>query len=1143
MYQIEANISPLIENLFPEFYRVEGQNFVAFIKAYYEWLEQNFQYIELVSTEGFSVGDIISQSQNDTTIATGSIYSIEENNFILVELSSFAPFRCELKCNILAPIVNEAGVSSRILDQYKVNPLFNARNIFKYRDVDNTIDQFILHFKEKYLKNIQFNTATNKNLLIKNSLDLYRSKGTERSIDLFFKLIYNKQAEVYYPGDDIFNTSSGDWYVPKYLEISSSLRAVDFVGKIITGMTSGATAFVEKFIRRKITTGYSYILYISNIVGEFQRGETLRSDIIHQDAPKVLGSLNTLEVTSRGSGYAVGDEVDIIDSSGAFGKARVTEITTSSGEVEFIFNDGGYGYSSAPIGYLSDKILTISNVVTTDSQYFRNFETFSQSLANIELSAISSNSISAGNTVYTYHGNGSLKSQGLVLESTISSVYNITVNTAANSTVGLTLTSGNTNNISIGDLVIGSTNTAVVNTNISAKVTDIVNSTAFTVNTDIIIANGTTSITTSSTGDVGELYIYVVSGTFETGQIYTTANAISGTISSITDKSISAVIIKEPEELVLSVINATGTLAVGDYLYQTDGSDVFAQGIISGSTLSGGVGTITVSNYTGIFDSDFGLIANTGGGTCNLSSFTTSLAIQYEVEKSVSVTVNTSANSTTLLVLSSGNTSGLQAGDKLLSSSNTSVVNTYTQSYISSVVNSTALVIDTDVVQSNGTALVTFEDITDIDFITNNSVFCVTSDSNTTFVIDSVSLGSDAEYSIVNVETSETVFVNTDTISGNNVSNLPFLSLPLNSSAFGFTKDPTANISSYIIQALSYSIMNIGTVTDVITANPGMDYTLAPEVAIVEPSILGLNLHDFILEIEEVPGSIKTGDIITQNTSNITQTILTVSNATPFISGETLYQGASLATSTANGIVYYTNTAVNTISLINTSGTFSNSANIVSHITSNTKSVSLVSIGNTTSAIAKGVVKQTILDSNSTILYVSRMSVPDFVPSGNVIISDINLTANILSVTEQTDSIPIGLNANVETNVIMSENSVSALKVVDSGFGYGNNLVTFVGTANQVSGEAIATVDGHGVGSGRYRNSKGFLSDNKFLFDGDYYQEYSYEILSSISFDKYSDMFKKVMHVAGTKVFGSISLQDEASVVLLNTDDSTITQS
>jgi len=69
------------------------------------------------------------------------------------------------------------------------NALKHSRNYFDYKDIDSTTDQFLVYFKEKYLKNIQFETTTNTRQLLKHTLDLYRSKGTERSIDLLFKLV------------------------------------------------------------------------------------------------------------------------------------------------------------------------------------------------------------------------------------------------------------------------------------------------------------------------------------------------------------------------------------------------------------------------------------------------------------------------------------------------------------------------------------------------------------------------------------------------------------------------------------------------------------------------------------------------------------------------------------------------------------------------------------------------------------------------------------------------------------------------------------------------------------------------------------------------------------------------------------------
>jgi hypothetical protein len=104
---------------------------------------------------------------------------------------------------------------------------------------------------------------------------------------------------------------------------------------------------------------------------------------------------------------------------------------------------------------------------------------------------------------------------------------------------------------------------------------------------------------------------------------------------------------------------------------------------------------------------------------------------------------------------------------------------------------------------------------------------------------------------------------------------------------------------------------------------------------------------------------------------------------------------------------------------------------------------------------------------------------------------------------------------------------------VDSGFCYVNSeIIQFNSADMSRSGSIKVILDGHGKGKGYYKSSKGFLSEDMYIHDGDYYQEYSYEILSKMSFDKYADMFKKVMHVAGTKFFGSAVVEEEGALSL-----------
>src|SRR6185503_18624874 len=92
IYGTVKSISNFVETQFPAFYRENSATFIAFVKAYYEWLE---------SPE---------------------------------------------------------------------NPLYLTRRLYEIKDVDDTLDEFIVQFKEKYLKGIQFDTAANIRMIIKHAL-------------------------------------------------------------------------------------------------------------------------------------------------------------------------------------------------------------------------------------------------------------------------------------------------------------------------------------------------------------------------------------------------------------------------------------------------------------------------------------------------------------------------------------------------------------------------------------------------------------------------------------------------------------------------------------------------------------------------------------------------------------------------------------------------------------------------------------------------------------------------------------------------------------------------------------------------------------------------------------------------------------
>lgn len=83
----------------------------------------------------------------------------------------------------------------------------------------------------------------------------------------------------------------------------------------------------------------------------------------------------------------------------------------------------------------------------------------------------------------------------------------ITINTDVDDSTIVTLSSGNTDDLAVGFVLTASSNTEVVNSSVYATITEITNSTAVTVSADVIVANGSSTVTFSQGGSVDLQFI------------------------------------------------------------------------------------------------------------------------------------------------------------------------------------------------------------------------------------------------------------------------------------------------------------------------------------------------------------------------------------------------------------------------------------------------------------------------------------------------------------------------------------------------------------------------------------------------------------------------------------------------------------
>lgn len=244
------------------------------------------------------------------------------------------------------------------------NAVGEARNLFEYRDIDTTVsssmEDFLIHFQNKYLYGIPFNIISNKRFLLKHIQDIYRSKGTDRCYELLFRLIYNEDIDIYRPGYDILKVSDGTWIQPQYVEVSDSVVLNALRGKQVVGSVSNTVATVESVNREPLNNNITASLYISNVFpngADFVIGEKLlqypnTASYSLYDAPEIIGSVDSVKIISGGDGFNVGDILSIAEydpisgnpvSFGVNGKVKVSETSRSQGTLEFYVSESGAG--------------------------------------------------------------------------------------------------------------------------------------------------------------------------------------------------------------------------------------------------------------------------------------------------------------------------------------------------------------------------------------------------------------------------------------------------------------------------------------------------------------------------------------------------------------------------------------------------------------------------------------------------------------------------------------------------------------------------------------------------------------------------------------------------------------------------------
>ncbi len=1072
-------ISQYVEDMFPSFYKEEGPLFIQFVKAYYEWLEQ----------EG--------------------------------------------------------------------NVQYHVQNLPNYFDIDKTIDDFITHFRQQYLPSLEFSAETDKRTILKHAREFLATKGTEENIQLLLRLVYNQDSTIFRPNEKVLRPSDGVWFEPKYLELTPSNKTLQFIGRNIVGSQSGAQALAERVVRKTVGGVTFDVLYISQVKGNFLYKEIITSDGLLDDCPKVIGSLTSIDLVSGGKDFSVGDVVTIESTlTGKSGLGRVSSVGTATGRVTFNLLDGGYGFTSNAIVYVSDRVLNLSNKTinpsanSTNGGYFdfALLEEVVQPLQTTRLLNLSQ-SLTVNTFVRGHAANGTIVANGYVVGvPSAFSANNETIkiivhggsftNATAISTTGNTITGivDIVSNTFATGIVVGSTNTAFVANSVGAVGLAATTGT-FTSNTPYAFVYGRLSNTYANVASLS-----TGSGaTFDVGLLTNTEQVFINV-----DRLAANNVFNQPFMNVkltsigfienVTVVNKTPNTT---HLFASGGGTLYLEGDQQPLVFTGGNAT---SNATGVVIAANGVVTaiTVGSSADRGTGYTNNQPLVFVGNtRTVNAALSTARLTATILA---GNTLGLYAG--LAVSGNGVPSNTF----ISAIDAEAGILYLTNAPSSNSSSAVLSFPATG--YITTNATGSITSltltsqgsgYSSAPVITVAGGTGANLTAAISNgvvvdtridtigamYDSSVVVTVATSGVSAN-------LQAVIDS-GYGFLKDPNADLDTILANALTSNTFTLGTIAGITDINLGAGYNQDPFVLVLEPITYGFNRRDISLGHDNPLNNFVVGEIITQVFS-VEKPLVTYSgkNSFDFSVGELVIQGDPANTSSPRGVISQveeTSSTTGVFVVMDATGTFTANATPVLGQTSGA-SASITSVG-TTSALQtnRGRVKSVA----NGFIGVERLSFDlSFTPNVPIVGAVSGATANVISTSVDEASMPIGFNAEITADAGVVEGFIQTVDIIDSGFAYKElEPVELRRADNPYIGAGYARLRNQGQGEGYFLSERGFLNDNwNYIHDNDYWQEYSYEVRTGISLSKYGDILKQASHVAGTKLFGAIEKVTENKVML-----------
>ena len=247
MAKFNKKLSPLVNRQLPQHIQANNPLLVEFIKQYYVFMDSaqisltsvtaSDQILLETATEGFlaldgtddsssNSGDYILNEQTSvgefTKGETITGQTSGETSVILAEDTDNLKLYIDANSKFITgeTITGTTSGAQGIINKYRANPNETLTQLLEYADVNDTLDDFFVQFRNTFLQTIP-NTLTSgldKRQLTKNILSLYKRKGTKKANEIFFRALFNETPEIYYPTVDMLRVSDGKFNTTEILK-------------------------------------------------------------------------------------------------------------------------------------------------------------------------------------------------------------------------------------------------------------------------------------------------------------------------------------------------------------------------------------------------------------------------------------------------------------------------------------------------------------------------------------------------------------------------------------------------------------------------------------------------------------------------------------------------------------------------------------------------------------------------------------------------------------------------------------------------------------------------------------------------------------------------------------------------------------